>query len=409
MKKKTIRILSVVLAIALLVSSNVFATTVGQYNNMISDVKAQKEANEAEGKKLQEKLDALRAETAKAKEYQATLQEQILNYQENIDLTIAHIRELESSITELEAQIEAANVEHKETFEKLKVRLRAMYTSGGDLTTLQILLDSASLRDFSMRSEAIQRFTEHDKMLMEEIQAYMERTAAQRDLIKEQKAYLAEEKKNLESKQAELQVLEAENQKLIDELNLKSAEQEELLAENERQSQEYLDEINELIRKRNAQQKKDEEERRKQEMLAAGGGNTVKPSGSGVGSANFQWPLPGYGSGYITQYYGGMYSGTPHKGLDVGAPYGTPIVASEDGQVISAEYHWSWGNNVLVWHNGTYSTRYAHCSTLAVAPGQYVKKGQIIGYVGSTGNSSGNHLHFEVYQNGVRVNPSNFV
>ena len=408
MKKKAIRVISLVLVIALLVSSNVFATTVGQYNNMISDVKAKKEANEAEGEKLQAKLDELRAETEKAEEYQAALEEQILNYQESIDLTIAHINELEDSITALEAQIDAADAEHEETFEKLKVRLRALYTSGGDLTTLQILLDSASLRDFSMRSEAIQRFTEHDKMLMDEIQEYMEETAAQRDLIAEQKEDLAEEKKDLESKQAELQELEAENQKLIDELNIKSAEQEELLAENERQSQEYLDEINDLIEKRNAQQKKDEEERRKQE-LAAGSNNSVTPSGSGIGSANFQWPLPGYGSGYITQYYGGMYSGTPHKGLDVGAPYGTPIVASEAGQVISAEYHWSWGNNVLIWHNGTYSTRYAHCSTLCVSPGEYVQKGQVIGYVGSTGNSSGNHLHFEVYQNGTRVNPSSFV
>ena len=408
MKKKAIRVISLVLVIALLVSSNVFATTVGQYNNMISDVKAKKEANEAEGEKLQAKLDELRAETEKAEEYQAALEEQILNYQESIDLTIAHINELEDSITALEAQIDAADAEHEETFEKLKVRLRALYTSGGDLTTLQILLDSASLRDFSMRSEAIQRFTEHDKMLMDEIQEYMEETAAQRDLIAEQKEDLAEEKKDLESKQTELQELEAENQKLIDELNIKSAEQEELLAENERQSQEYLDEINDLIEKRNAQQKKDEEERRKQE-LAAGSNNSVTPSGSGIGSANFQWPLPGYGSGYITQYYGGMYSGTPHKGLDVGAPYGTPIVASEAGQVISAEYHWSWGNNVLIWHNGTYSTRYAHCSTLCVSPGEYVQKGQVIGYVGSTGNSSGNHLHFEVYQNGTRVNPSSFV
>lgn len=408
MKKRSIRILSFILALVMLVSSNAFATTVSEYNNMISEVKAKKEANEAEGEKLQAKLDELRDQTEKAEEYQATLVEQILNYQESIDLTIARITELEDSITELEAQIDAADAEHEETFEKLKVRLRALYTSGGDLTTLQILLDSASLRDFSLRSEAIQCFTEHDKMLMDEIQAYMEETAAQRDLLAEQKEDLADEKKELESKQAELQALEEENQKLIDELNLKSAEQEELLAQNEQQSQEYLDEINALIEKRNEQQKKDEEEQRKQQLAASSSGS-VSPSGSGVSSVSFMWPLPGYGSSYITQYYGGMYSGTPHKGLDIGAPYGTPIVAAESGQVISAEYHWSWGNNVLIWHNGTYSTRYAHCSTMCVSAGQYVQKGQVIGYVGSTGNSSGNHLHFEVYQNGVRVNPSNFV
>lgn len=406
MRKSYVKVLALIMAVLLAVSPNVFATSVKEYNNMISEIKDKQAANKAVGKELQAKLDELRDQTAEAEAYQATLVEQILNYQESIDLAIAHINELNESITALEAEIAAADAEHEDTFEKLKVRLRAMYTSGGDLTTLEILFDAASLRDFSMRSEAIKRFTEHDKMLMEQIQDYMDKTAAQRDLLNVQKNDLAEEKKGLESKQAELQVLEAENQRLIDELNIQSAEQEELLAENERLSQEYLDEISDLIYKRNEQQKKDDEERRKQQMASSG---SVSPSGSGLGSVSFNWPLPGYGYGYITQYYGGMYSGVPHKGLDVGAPYGTPIVASEAGEVISAGYHWSWGNNVLIWHNGTYSTRYAHCSTLIVSPGQYVQKGQVIGYVGSTGQSSGNHLHFEVYQNGTRVNPSNFI
>ncbi len=406
MKNKFIRVVSVAMAAVMLISSNAFATTVSEYNNQISEIKAKKEANEAIGADLKAKLDELRDKTEQAEEYQATLAEQILNYQENIDLTLARIRELEDSITELEAQIDAADAEHEKTFEKLKVRLRALYTSGGDLTTLQILLDSTSLRDFSMKSEAIQRFTAHDKQLMEEIQAYMEETAAQRDLIAEQKEDLADEKKELESKQSELQVLEEENQKLIDALNIQSAEQQRLIEENEKLSQEYLDDINALIEKRNEQQRKDEEANKKPNTGSSG---SVSPSGSGLGSVSFSWPLPGYGYSFITQYYGGMYSGTPHKGLDIGAPYGTPIVAAESGQVLSAEYHWSWGNNVLIWHNETYSTRYAHCSSMCVSPGDYVQKGQVIGYVGSTGQSSGNHLHFEVYQNGTRVNPSNFV
>ncbi|MBO5253156.1 MAG: peptidoglycan DD-metalloendopeptidase family protein [Clostridia bacterium] len=406
MRKKSVKILAFIMAVMLLITPNAFATTVKEYNNMISEIKDKQAANKAAGQELQAKLDELRDQTAEAEAYQAALAEQILNFQESIDLAIAHINELNESITKLEDEIDAADREHEKTFEKLKVRLRAMYTSGGDLTTLEILFDAASLRDFSMRSEAIKRFTEHDKMLMDQIQDYMEKTAVQRDLLQTQKNDLAEQKKELESKQAELQVLEAENQRLIDELNIKSAEQEELIAENERLSQEYIDEISDLIYKRNQQQKKEDEERRKQELAASG---SVAPSGAGLGSVSFCWPLPGYGYGYITQPYGGMYSGVPHKGLDVGAPYGTPIVAAESGEVISSGYHWSWGNNVLIWHNGTYSTRYAHCSTLIVSPGQYVQKGQVIGYVGSTGQSSGNHLHFEVYQNGSRVNPSNFV
>ena len=404
MKKRVIRILSLVMALVMLVSSNAFAKTVSQYNSEISAVKAKQQAVAEEGKKLKARLEELRDQTEEAEAYQAVLEEQIHNYQESIDLALARINELNESISALEGEIDRADAEHEATFEKLKVRLRALYTAGGDLTTLEILLDSTSLRDFSMRREAVQRFTEHDKLLMEEIQAYMEETQAQRDLLNVQKAELAEEKKDLEKKQEELRVLEEENQRLIDELNVKSAEQAALVAKNEKESKQYLSEINKLIADRNAQQARDDAAKQQ-----ASSGGSVSPSGSGLGSVSFKWPLPGYGYGYITQKYGGMYSGVPHKGLDIGAPYGTPIVAAESGQVLSAEYHWSWGNNVLVWHNGTYSTRYAHCSSMCVSPGQYVQKGQIIGYVGSTGQSSGNHLHFEVYKNGTRVNPSNYV
>ena len=165
MRKSFVKILALIMAVVLVISPNVFATTVKEYNNMISEIKDKQAANKAEGKELQAKLDELRDKTAEAEAYQATLVEQILNYQESIDLALAHINELNESITLLEAEIAAADAEHEETFEKLKVRLRAMYTSGGDLTTLEILFDAASLRDFTMRSEAVKRFTEHDKMI----------------------------------------------------------------------------------------------------------------------------------------------------------------------------------------------------------------------------------------------------
>ena len=101
-----------------------------------------------------------------------------------------------------------------------------------------------------------------------------------------------------------------------------------------------------------------------------------------------------------------------HKGLDMAADYGTPIYAAESGTVMMANssdpWGYSWGYYVSIFHNGTYSSLYAHCSSLAVSTGDYVEKGQVIGYVGSTGNSTGNHLHFEVYQNGDRVDPAQF-
>lgn len=423
MKKRNLRIASGVLAMALLVSTNVFATTTAEYDAQISEIKEKQAQNEAEAEELNAQLESLRSETADAQAYQETLVAQIENYQESIDLARERIDELNSSISTLEDEIEKADAEYADTFEQLKVRLNALYTSGGELTTLEILLDSTSLYDFSVRSEAIQGVTRHDKQLMEEIKAYMLQTQEQRDELSVQKEELAEQKKDLESKQSELQVLEEENQRLIEELQLQSAEAENLIAENEAESQDYLAQLDSLIAQRSEQAAREEAERQQaleNQQNQGGGSSDVGSSSSGssgssgssndssvlnTGDLSFSWPLAGYGYGSITQYYGN----NGHMGLDVGIPYGTPIYAAESGQVISAEYHWSWGNNVLIWHNGTYSTRYAHCSSLAVSAGEYVQKGQVIGYAGSTGNSTGNHLHFEVYQNGSRVDPLNFV
>ena len=423
MKKRNLRIASGVLAMALLVSTNVFATTTAEYDAQISEIKEKQAQNEAEAEELNAQLESLRSETADAQAYQETLVAQIENYQESIDLARERIDELNSSISTLEDEIEKADAEYADTFEQLKVRLNALYTSGGELTTLEILLDSTSLYDFSVRSEAIQGVTRHDKQLMEEIKAYMLQTQEQRDELSVQKEELAEQKKDLESKQSELQVLEEENQRLIEELQLQSAEAENLIAENEAESQDYLAQLDSLIAQRSEQAAREEEERQQaleSQQNQGGGSSDAGSSSSGssgssgssndssvlnTGDLSFSWPLAGYGYGSITQYYGN----NGHMGLDVGIPYGTPIYAAESGQVISAEYHWSWGNNVLIWHNGTYSTRYAHCSSLAVSAGEYVQKGQVIGYAGSTGNSTGNHLHFEVYQNGSRVDPLNFV
>ena len=167
-------------------------------------------------------------------------------------------------------------------------------------------------------------------------------------------------------------------------------------------------ELQALIEQRNEEERKRREEAEKN--TANGGGGDVPPVTPGM-SDSFQpiWPLPGISYGNITGHFGDMYDNGPHNGLDIGADYGTPIVAAQAGQVISAEYHWSWGNNVLIWHNQDYSTRYAHCSSLAVTPGQYVEQGQTIGYVGNTGYSFGYHLHFEVYYGGSRVNPDPYL
>lgn len=118
----------------------------------------------------------------------------------------------------------------------------------------------------------------------------------------------------------------------------------------------------------------------------------------------FRWPLT---TGYITSYFGARW-GSTHGGVDIGAPTGTSIYAAASGTVVTAQWNSSYGNYVKIDHGNGYATLYAHASALLVQPGQKVSKGQIIARVGSTGNSTGPHLHFEVQRNGVRINALQF-
>ena len=145
------------------------------------------------------------------------------------------------------------------------------------------------------------------------------------------------------------------------------------------------------------------------------GGQIMNPNTDWQGTGIFQWPLPQ--SYTITSWFG--YREDPftgeiayHSGTDIAAPGGTPILAAADGAVTIANAIDSWGGgygyHIKVKHNDTYETLYAHCSSICVTVGQEVKQGEVIGYVGTTGNSTGNHLHFEVWQNGERTDALGF-
>ena len=114
-----------------------------------------------------------------------------------------------------------------------------------------------------------------------------------------------------------------------------------------------------------------------------------------VGSCSFIWPVPNYT--YVSRWMSPW-----HKGADICAPYGAPIYASDSGVVVTATYHYSYGNYVVIDHGNGYRTLYAHASQLLVSVGQAVEQGQKIALIGSTGNSTGNHCHFEMFHNGVR-------
>ncbi len=390
----------------------------------VAEIQAEQDRLESEKQELQNKLEQLRNDEAEKQAYQETLQEQIGVVQEQIDTTRENINSLNESINELTLKLDKSQEEIQGTIDEFKERLVALYTAG-NVSTLEILLDSDSLADFTTRAAMIENMTAHDQALVDKLEAYMESTSSEREQVEAEKEEVANLQKTLESKQEELDGLYAENQASIAEIQGAEGATENALAANEEELA-----ANEAAMVAAIEAQKAAEEAARQEALrqqelqqqqqqasggsddGSGGGSsesiTYPTGGGGTSGFNPIWPLPGVS--YISAGYNG-YPG--HKGLDIAGPYGTPVVAAADGQVIEANstdsWGMSWGYYVLIYHNGTYTTRYAHLSSVAVSTGQYVTAGTVVGYEGATGNVTGPHLHFEVYENSVRVDPMRFL
>ncbi len=385
------------------------------------EVEAEQAQLEQEHKELQAKLEQLRADEAQKQEYQETLQQQINVLQNQITTARQDIQTLNASIYELDLKLEKSKEEAADTLEQFRQRVVAIYRAGS-VSTLEILLNSNSFSDFSMRSEMLGNMSRHDQELIDKIKAYMESTREEREEREKQKAMVAELQKGMEEKQEELGKLYEENAAAIEELQGAQNAATEALNVNEEEMAARDQELQDIIAE---QKRKEEEERKRAEEAAAngGGGGATAPGGQGdvtwtpggtggVDGFHPCWPMPGVS--YVSDEYMGPGSGYRiHRGMDIAGPYGQAIVAAESGTVVRAnstnEWGSGWGYHVMIYHNGTYSTLYAHMSAVAVSEGQTVSQGQIIGYEGNTGDSTGPHLHFEVYQNGDRVNPRNFL
>lgn len=401
MKKisRTARMLALLLALLVALPGSAVAKT-------IEEVQAEQERLAAEHAELEQQLETLRESEGQALEYQQALQQKISLTEQKIDVSRESIQVMDQEIVALEKKLALSKAEYEHTLDLFYQRVRALYMSGS-VSTLEILLNAKSLSDFSLKTEFVSAMARHDQKLVEKIEEYLAKTQADREKLQTMREEEAQVKRELEAAQEELGGLYDENQALIADLEERQLMTQDTIAQNEEEDAALEAELQRLIEARN-----EEERRRKEAEAKAAENGGVVPPDPGSSSVSLRgdfapgWPLPGISSSHIIGNYGDIYSdGNMHYGMDIWADYGTPIVAAQAGQVLSAEFHYSWGNNVLLWHNETFSTRYAHCSSLAVYPGQYVEAGQIIGYVGSTGYSFGNHLHFEVYANGTRTDP----
>lgn len=376
------------LTLALLFHGSVLVTPKAAAES-ISDLKARLSALEEQESENADRLDALREDASQKRAYRDAMKEKIDIVQQQLDVLVQRIRALDDAILEGEAEIADTKASISENFDKLKDRLKTMYMTG-DATTLSILLRSTSLVDYQQKSEVIRAITDHDTALLDTLEADLHSIEDKVEEINAQKYQLGEDKKALDSKSKELSALYEESERLLQEAEANEAEAQ---AEAERIALEKA-ETDAAIDQWYAEY-----------YAALEAANKNAAGGVGyIGTGAFVWPMPGYTM--ITCYFGE----DGHRGIDIAGVgiYGQDIVAADAGKVIYAGWMGSYGNCVFIDHGNGYSTRYAHASALAVSEGDEVQIGQTIAYVGSTGNSTGPHLHFEVLYSGSLTDPFNY-
>ncbi|MBQ5810436.1 MAG: peptidoglycan DD-metalloendopeptidase family protein [Clostridia bacterium] len=350
-----------------------------------SELKDQIAELEKDRDKLKAEVADLKAERAPIAKIKNALDKQVDNLEQQIEACTSEIYKLDESIAESKAEIAAKEKKLDESKALFRKRIRALYMSGGS-SELMMLLDSENFADFLAKTELTRKVTERDKALMEKIMAEIAEINMMNADVNAKIAEQDEIRKVLQGKQRELEV-----------------ELEEVNSEYYAIDKEYKDAVDNL---EDYQDQLDDLYEDLAQLEGIASGQNIKFDGE------FIWPCPGYYN--ITSKFGKRW-GRLHRGIDIASSgiSGKAIVAAATGTVLKAGRHSSYGNYVVINHGKyegkLYYTLYAHMSkTPLVKVGQHVNRGQTIGYVGSTGNSTGPHLHFEVQVGGEPKNPMNY-
>lgn len=400
------------------------------YDAEIAELEKEIEQLQKDNDKREQEIDGLSGDIADNDYKMSLIQDQIAGYNQEIEkygteitmmqqriaskeydiyLTEEDIKDKEEEISQKNDAIAELEKENKENLKKFAKLIRALYMNNA-ADTLPILEGSDDWHDFLVYYDVVQNIGQqnidfmngllddihHQEDLIEGLKDDIAELNADKDKLKDDKLQLEGEMNALLDKKANVQALSDER---YDKLNEYASDNEALqwqiysLRSDVEDYNEKIEEMNEAI---------EELVRRKQAELA--GGYDYSTDG-------FRWPLDTKYQ-YITTYFGyDAWRGGNHYGIDVGNAGigGANIYAAQSGTVITAYndsgWHGGYGNYVVIDHGGGLSTLYAHCFSTCVTEGQWVNKGDVIGYVGTTGWSTGNHLHFETRVNGIAQNP----
>ena len=381
-------------------------------------------AKAASSSEIRDQINALEQQQADLADKMADLEKQMSENLEQIQQIVAQKQILDQQINLLHQQIDVANEQisayavliadkqielekaeqnHNELKLAYKDRIRAM-EEAGDLSYWKILFESRSITDFLDRVNMIQEIARSDRNRLNQIRAAAQEVAqAKADLNAEMTA-IETVRTDLEASQLRLQAKSDQSEELVSQLLAKGEEYETLLEQAEQDDEKLMQEIAKL--------EDDFDDAVYQEWLATYVPPTTAPEDyPSVGDSGWLTPVSGY---RLTSPFGMrphpiLGYERMHSGVDMACPEGTPIYATRGGKVTIAKYSSSAGNYVQINHGDGYASVYMHMTEYVVKYGDYVAQGQLIGYVGNTGLSKGNHLHFGISYNGEYVNPMQFI
>ena len=403
MKKKILRMAGViaVLAMTILLATNSYAT------DSIDEAKKKKEEMEQKLKDTEAAIKSLESIKNQSEQYINKMDTYITNLTNNIYSLQQQSNDKQAEIDAKQAEIDAkldeiADMEEaiNSQYADMKLRIQYMYENG-EVSYISMFFESEDMSDMLNRAEYLSDITEHDRKMLDKLEEDMVTLRDMEAALEEQKSVLSAQKEELEQMVAETKAEQDAVEVLVESKKEQLEATENSLSEQEKAEAQYKKEIAE----QEAIIKELEEIERKRQEAA----NSVKLTYDG---GKLIWPLPGYS--YISSAFG--YRIHPkygykhlHSGIDIPAPAGTNILCAYKGQVAWAGYNWSAGNWVGVDHGNGLYTIYMHMSKILVTEGQMLNQGDVVGLVGTTGSSTGNHLHFSVRINGTYVQPLDYV
>lgn len=342
----------------------------GELKQQINEAKKNKEANMA----VKEEIDR-----------------EVTELQKKIDVLIADIDESNQKIEKKTEELEIAQENCDKQYEAYCDRAEILLERGS-VSYLEILIKADSFSDFLTRLSLIQEITEYDNNRLKELKAHVKEVEEIKKELEDENDTLKALKADEDSKMTVLAEKQAESQAIIDKISSDIDSFESALAAQEKAEAAARAEIARLT-------------------AAASRNQSSSSNDSSVASytgGTFAWPSAStrISSPYGTRVHPITGKIRTHAGIDIDAAHGTNVFAAESGTVLVAGWNsGGYGNYVVIDHGGGISTLYAHCSSLSVSSGQKVSKGQVIAKCGSTGLSTGPHVHFEVLRNGSHTNP----